>query len=143
DLRQMARAEQVPAFVARMRAAGYLPPGSGEGAMRRLLRVYKTNVVAFRTYQPLPYDGRITLLRAAAGVAEDAAGASGSRERQEAIRGRAEDPALGWSRLSSQAVEVHTLPGDHLTIFAPENLEALVERFRACLAGVPGKKTPE
>ncbi|MCP4661638.1 MAG: hypothetical protein GY856_40065, partial [bacterium] len=37
-------------------------------------------------------------------------------------------PALGWSRLSSRAVEVHTLPGDHLTLFGPENLEALAER---------------
>ncbi|MCP4659563.1 MAG: alpha/beta fold hydrolase, partial [bacterium] len=57
ELRELARDEQVPTFVARMREVGFLPLGSGEGGLRRLLRVYKTNVVASRTYQPLPYDG--------------------------------------------------------------------------------------
>ncbi|MCP4663704.1 MAG: hypothetical protein GY856_50610, partial [bacterium] len=141
ELRELDPDEQVPTFVARMREVGFLPPGSGEGGLRRLLRVYKTNVVASRSYGPLPYGGPITLLRAAAGVAEDAAGASGSEERQEAIRDRAEDPTLGWSRFASLPVEVQTLPGDHLTIFGPENLEELAERLRLCLAG--GKKTPE
>ncbi|MCP4664320.1 MAG: amino acid adenylation domain-containing protein, partial [bacterium] len=119
ELRQLAPEEQVGFFVERLREIDFLPPGTGVSQVHRLLGVYKTNIRASREYQPRPSDGRITLFRAAEGLAEDAAG---SRETD-----------LGWGGLCSAPVEVHTVPGDHITMLAKENLPVLTERLVACL----------
>ncbi|MCP4658612.1 MAG: hypothetical protein GY856_24645, partial [bacterium] len=71
-----------------------------------------------------PYAGRITLFRAAEGLAGDAAE---SRETD-----------LGWSGLSGVPVEVHTVSGDHITMLARENLPVLAERLQACLGKARG-----
>ncbi|MCP4656522.1 MAG: alpha/beta fold hydrolase, partial [bacterium] len=119
ELRQLAPEEQVGFFVERLREIDFLPPGTGVSQVRRLLRVYKTNIRASREYQPRPYAGRIILFRAAEGLADDA---TGFRE-----------TALGWGGLSGVPVEVHTVPGDHITMLARENLPVLAERLQACL----------
>jgi len=44
-----------------------------------------------------------------------------------------QEPDLGWSGVSSVPVEVHTVPGDHVTLLARENLPVLAERLQSCL----------
>ncbi|MCP4654011.1 MAG: amino acid adenylation domain-containing protein, partial [bacterium] len=122
ELRQLAPEEQVGFFVERLREIDFLPPSTGISQVRRLLRVYKTNIRASREFEPRPYDGRITVFRAAEGLADDAA------------ESRTTD--LGWDGLSSAPVEVHTVPGDHVTMLARENLPVLAERLQACLEKV-------
>jgi thioesterase domain-containing protein len=77
--------------------------------LRRLLRVFKTNVRAFRRYRPRPYPGRITLFR------PDEA---------------ASDPTLGWGALTPRPVEIETLPGDHVGILAEPHVRTLAEKLR-------------
>jgi thioesterase domain-containing protein len=77
--------------------------------LRRLLRVFKTNVRAFRRYRPQPYPGRITLFRPAEAVS---------------------DPTLGWGALSPHPVEIETLPGDHVSILAEPHVRTLAGRLR-------------
>ena len=64
DLRPLDPEAQLRFFVERLRHAGVVHSGDSLAQLRRLLRVYKTNVRAFRLYAPRPYDGRITLVRA-------------------------------------------------------------------------------
>ncbi|HEX9736868.1 MAG TPA: alpha/beta fold hydrolase, partial [Thermoanaerobaculia bacterium] len=113
ELRQAAPAAQVGLFVTRLQEIDFLPPGAGEDQVRRLLRVYKANVRAAAAYEGGPYPGRVTVLRAAA------------EERQ--------DEALGWQRFSPEPVEVHDVPGDHVTVLARDNVPALAQRLGDCL----------
>ncbi len=64
DLRPLDPEAQLRFFVERLRRAGVVHSGDSLAQLRRLLRVYQTNVRAFRLYAPGSYDGRITLVRA-------------------------------------------------------------------------------
>ncbi len=116
ELRELAPGEQGELFIARLRAVDLLPPETGIDRVRRLLRVYKANVRAALAYAPGPFAGPLTLLRAA-------------EQRPEAEA----DPTLGWGRLAAEPVTVHTVPGDHLTLLARDNVEVLAQRLGSCL----------
>jgi len=45
---------------------------------------------------------------------------------------------LGWDRVVSK-VEVHDVPGDHLSIYSGENIGTLAKKLTACLEGVRAK----
>ncbi|HKV10347.1 MAG TPA: amino acid adenylation domain-containing protein, partial [Thermoanaerobaculia bacterium] len=108
--------EQLRLFFERLKAAGIVHAGDTVEQLRRLLRVYRTNVRAFRTYVPRAYPGGIALFRAEAGGFDASLGAG-----------------LGWERLSPRPVRVHEVPGDHVTLLAEPHVRVLAERLRACL----------
>jgi thioesterase domain-containing protein len=99
--------EQIHLFVERLRRAGVMHAGDSLAQIRRLLRVYRTNVHAYRAYRPRLYDGRITVLRAA-----DTPG------------------DLGWSAFTPFPVELRVTPGDHVTILAEPNVRVLAQTLR-------------
>jgi len=70
---------------------------------------------AVRDYVPQVYSGRVTLFRSA-----------------EQPWWMGSDRQLGWGRLAADGLELHEVPGDHLTIIR-ENVRFLAEQFRACL----------
>lgn len=82
--------------------------------LRRLLGVFKTNVRAFRHFEPRPYLGRITLFRPEEG--EETA-----------------DPTLGWGALTPRPVAIETVPGDHVSALAEPHVRALAARLRTCI----------
>jgi thioesterase domain-containing protein len=110
DLTGRAAEEQIRLFVERLQGAGVMHGEDSLGQIRRLLRVYRTNVHAYRSYRPRLYDGRITVLRAAAGEApyDD----------------------LGWSAFTPFPVELRAVPGDHVTILAEPNVRVLAQTLR-------------
>ncbi len=117
QLAPLAPEERLRAFVDRLRTAGIVHAGEdGLAQLRRLLRVFRASVRAFRGYRPVPYPGPVTLFRAA---------------------GAAFDPALGrdlgWGSFTPRPVEVHELPGDHVTLMAEPNVAVLAGRLRDCL----------
>ena len=117
QLAPLAPEERLRAFVDRLRAAGIVHAGvDGLAQLRRLLRVFKTDVRAFRGYRPRPYPGPVTLFRAAGAGFDPSLGRD-----------------LGWGRLTPAPVEVHELPGDHVTLMAEPNVTVLAARLRACL----------
>ncbi len=44
------------------------------------------------------------------------------------------DPNLGWDRLAARGVEVHEVPGEHITIFQEPYVRVLAEKLNSCLA---------
>jgi thioesterase domain-containing protein/acyl carrier protein len=66
-------------------------------------------------YKPRIYPGRIILLRAA--VPDD----------RQLVGDR------GWSEFAKGGVEIHDTPGEHVTIFEPQNVSTLAEKLDACL----------
>jgi thioesterase domain-containing protein len=114
DLSGHSADEQIRLFVDRLQKTGVMHAEDSFGQVRRLLRVYRANVHAYRAYKPRPYPGPITVVRAAA---EDS-----------------EAPAdLGWSAFTPHPVTVREVPGDHVTILAEPNVRVLAETLRSCL----------
>jgi thioesterase domain-containing protein len=115
-LRALAPEEQESRFLAGLKTTPFAAAASPE-PLRRLLRVFKTNVHAFRHFEPCLYPGRITLFRPA------------ENDQPE----EAADPTLGWGALSPLPVEIETIPGDHISALAEPHVEALAARLRTCI----------
>ena len=73
------------------------------------------NVRAVETYVPLPYDGPITIFRAADSFWDS----------PEAIA-----TGLGWSSVARGGLQLIDLPGDHLSILYPDNVANLALHLR-------------
>jgi thioesterase domain-containing protein len=69
-------------------------------------------------YQPLPWSGRMTLLRA----------------RTQPLLLLHDDEALGWSQLVRGGIDIITMPGNHLTMLREPNVGKLAVALRACFA---------
>jgi thioesterase domain-containing protein len=116
--------EQIAYLAERMAAADFLPPGTGETQLRRVLSVYRANDRALRAYQPGPYPDGLTLFRA-----EERLVPPGEAQNL----GSLGEEDLGWRRLVSGPVEIHTVPGNHLSLMAEPHVRTLAERLRGCL----------
>lgn len=127
-LRELPPESQALRFLAAMKRTSF---GAAGGAsleqLRRLLRVFKTNVRAFRRYRPRPYPGPITLFRVAA--------AAGQPEDPEDVAAAAAEPTLGWGALSTRPVEIETVPGDHISALAEPHVRVLAARLAARIGG--------
>jgi len=117
-LRVLPPESQALRFLAAMRGTSFGAAGATLEPLHRLLRVFKTNVRAFRRYRPRPYPGPITLFRVAAAAGEPADAA-------------ALEPTLGWGALSPRPVEIETVPGDHISALAEPHVRVLAERLAA------------
>jgi thioesterase domain-containing protein len=82
-----------------------------------LVEVQDLIEVAFHKYRPQPYGGRLTLLRA--------------REPHPHLPS---DPAIEWPRWTLAGLDIHNVPGDHMTMFQLANIDALAARLAACIA---------
>jgi thioesterase domain-containing protein len=85
------------------RVAGCEPRGGA-----RPLRTYKANMQAVLRYRPAECGVDITLFASTELVARFAG-----------------DPALGWQRLTTGRVTVHTIEGNHLTVLKAPHVAAL------------------
>ena len=89
----------------------------GESLPSTLQSVAESCAMAFRQYRPQPYPGRLTLFRAAVRGA-----------------GEGDDPTLGWGQLAAGGVEIHEVPGSHVTMIDEPHVARLAEDLSACLA---------
>ena len=81
-----------------------------------LAAVLRGNMQAFLDYTPKLYNGEITLLRTESSVGKWVG-----------------DPTLGWQEFSRQAVQVHFVPGHHLTLLRSPHVQKLAEILQTCL----------
>jgi thioesterase domain-containing protein len=84
---------------------------------RRFLQTLRANVEASASYAPERYAGSVTLFRAS------------ERDVPEAPQ----DETLGWSSVAADGVELHMVPGNHFTMIAQPNVQALAEGLVTCL----------
>jgi amino acid adenylation domain-containing protein len=74
-------------------------------------------------YRPLPYSGKVTLFRTLD---------------QNSVYTADED--LGWSAVAQGGVDIHYVPGVHLTIFSEENVSVLAQKVEECIQLAISKK---
>ncbi|MGH9908864.1 MAG: alpha/beta fold hydrolase, partial [Pyrinomonadaceae bacterium] len=53
------------------------------------------------------------------------------------------DAAWGWGQFSEEPVEVHVVPGDHMTMLDEPHVQVLAERLKACLNQVCDVTQPQ
>ncbi len=80
------------------------------------VRTLRTHTEAWRHYTPQPYAGQITLFRA-----------------KEQPEHAALEPDMGWGRFALGGVEIHHVPGDHLSMIHEPHVQILAERLKQCL----------
>lgn len=83
-----------------------------------LLRVAKGIYRALRIYEARAYPGKVTLFQAKEGDAQELS------KRKKTLR--------IWQKLAGD-LELHSLPGDHMTIYKESNIGELVDRLKDCL----------
>jgi acyl transferase domain-containing protein/thioesterase domain-containing protein/NAD(P)-dependent dehydrogenase (short-subunit alcohol dehydrogenase family)/acyl carrier protein len=83
-----------------------------------LLNDHHINEFAAGEYRPRPYAGKITLFRAARGIAS-------ADERF--------GSDLGWERWTTQGVEVHEIPGTHEDLMTEPNVRVVAQEVAGCL----------
>ena len=118
-----------------MQAAGLLPPGGGLSQVRGLLRVFMTNSrIRYETadVRPVP----LVLFRA-------------DERHPDYDFGAADDPGvsperstMGWSRLVGEQVQVHIVPGNHITMMSSGPVAALAESLALRLRDADAARGP-
>jgi amino acid adenylation domain-containing protein len=88
----------------------------------------EANIRAVESYQPPPYDGRLTIFRADASFWDSPESLS---------------TGLGWAGVARGGFELIDLPGNHLSILFPENVPVLARHLRRMMdeAGRPDQAT--
>ncbi len=86
-----------------------------ELTIRPMLRIFRANSQATLGYVPQVYPKRITLFKTSVQLRI------------------ADDPSMGWGKLASEGVEIHLIPGNHLTMLRKPHVQVLAEQLRACI----------
>lgn len=85
-----------------------------EGTIRPMLQVFYANNRAAQDYLPSSYSGKITLFRTAQPF------------------GSGQDATLGWNQLAD-TVEIHPIPGNHLSMLQSPQVQILAQQLQTCL----------
>ena len=99
-----------------------LLPTDGEGPTVDMAQLIEANVQAVIHYNPQPYDRPIAIFRADASFWDSPEG-----KRQ----------GLGWAQIAAGGWTLHDLPGTHLSILEPGNVEVLADHLRRLLPPTP------
>ncbi len=122
ELRQLSDRERLVRIVDLATQASLLPPGTGPEYVRRFLDLNRLAVEAAEAYRPAPYPGRIALFRA-------------REPRLPEIAELVErDPTYGWQAYTPWPVEIHPVPGDHLSMMKPPHVRELARLLRNVLS---------
>lgn len=89
---------------------------SGRPLPPALHRVNDANHYAFRSYIPKPYHGAIILFRST-----------------ELSVAHSHDPAAAWRHLALGGIEIHDVPGNHVTSMFEPHVRVVAEKLEACL----------
>ncbi|WP_434417883.1 amino acid adenylation domain-containing protein [Nannocystis pusilla] len=116
-LQELAPDEQLRHFAAQAGLAGRMLPDLEPARVRHFLRLFAVNCEAMLRYAPRPYAGRAVFFRAS-----------------EADGYNSTTPERGWLELVQHGVDVHAVPGNHITMNFPPNVDAIAARLRGYLA---------
>ncbi len=108
ELHQASPERQMEFFQERAEAAQILFAGSAGTQIQHVYHVFQANMAAVVAFQPREFSGRALLFRAS--------------ERATPMH---EDPQLGWGPWVAGGIEVHEVPGSHLSMFQSPGVEHL------------------
>ena len=125
-LASLTAVEQLHYLKERLIRVNLLPPDAGIRLVQGLMQVYKASLKAHRAYLPSGMQQTpITLFRSS----EVDVFESDTEE----LTQRLQEHALGWNEFSS-TVDVHVVPGNHMTMMQQPHVQLLAAQLRASLS---------
>ncbi|WP_311775421.1 amino acid adenylation domain-containing protein [Nostoc sp. UCD120] len=117
--------EQLKHVLQHLKMVNMLPPNAEITQMKNMVQALKANSLSLINYVPEQiYPGRITLLRA-------------SETPPERLASKffeiSQDSTWGWSEYSGEPVDIHFVPGNHITMMAEPHVQVLAERLKVCI----------
>ncbi|MEI2579454.1 amino acid adenylation domain-containing protein [Scytonema sp. PRP1] len=116
--------EQLKYVLERLKMVNILPSDAQTTELNNLLQVLKANALVDYVPQQV-YPTQITLFRANEVSSEELA----SKFPSEIL----EDLTWGWNKFSVEPVNVHFVPGDHMTMMAQPHVQVLAEQLKVCI----------
>nr|WP_318781269.1 non-ribosomal peptide synthetase [Amazonocrinis nigriterrae] len=118
--------EQLNYFKEQLQMVNLLPPNVGVKQLRGLIEVFKANHETACVYRPqVIYPAQIKFFKAS--------------EIDVVNNGKPEifkELALGWNKLSAQPLDIHFVPGNHLTMLNEPHVQILAEQLKICIEQV-------
>ncbi|MEH2161155.1 MAG: amino acid adenylation domain-containing protein, partial [Nostoc sp.] len=115
--------EQLNYFKEQLQSVNLLPPDVGLKQLCGLIEVFKTNHQIAYVYIPqVIYPGHIKFFKASE---IDAVSNTNSEIFQEI--------GLGWNKFSAQSIDIHYVPGNHLTMLNEPHVQFLAEQIKICI----------
>ncbi|NEQ41934.1 MAG: non-ribosomal peptide synthetase, partial [Okeania sp. SIO3I5] len=119
-LKPLSSETQLKLLKQQMETVNLLPPNSAIERVRGIVQTIKADELAFMSYVLQGgYQGLITLFRTSE-VYRDELGM---------LSEIPTDPTWGWNQLSTQPVEVHVVPGNHVTMLDEPHVQVLAEKL--------------
>ncbi|HEX8129274.1 MAG TPA: amino acid adenylation domain-containing protein, partial [Pyrinomonadaceae bacterium] len=115
---RLGQAEQLAYVLGQLKHANTLPLDFDDEHFRRLLHVYGNNVRAVRSYRPAPLPVPTVLLCSEQTATDEIA---------------ADDPTLGWRRLTTERLTLDVVAGDHFTMLREPHVSLLAVRLKEIL----------
>lgn len=125
-LRPLAQEQQLDLLVERLKAADWWPAAADPIQIRGFMRVYKSNRQTQYVVSGEPHPVRIALFRAEKSDEDD-------EVLNEGMVAARRDSAWGWAAFSDQPVDVHDVPGDHVTMMTEPHVKCLAKYLKARL----------
>jgi thioesterase domain-containing protein len=119
-LRQFKAEDRLIHILDKLKEKNLVPYDFGLAQIQRYVNAFKLNVYTVNRYELRPYAGRITLF-----LAESQSDQT------------FDDMTKGWGELAAGGVEVHRVPGDHISMLSEPHVESLARLLKqfVCKAG--------
>ncbi|MBG1243115.1 amino acid adenylation domain-containing protein [Nostoc sp. NZL] len=125
-LQSMVWEDQLKYVLERLKNADILPPDDEITQLNNMVQMLKANAVV--NYVPKEiYPTKITLLRAKENVVKV------DESNSEVLSDILQDLHWGWSKFSAEPVNVHFVPGNHVTMMNLPHVQVLAEQLKACI----------
>jgi amino acid adenylation domain-containing protein len=116
--------EQLKYVLQRLKNVDILPPDYEITQLNNMVQILKANCLV--NYMPQQvYPTQITLFRASEASVEEA--------NDQLPCEMLQDLTWGWSKFSAKPVNIHFVPGNHVTIMTQPHVQVLAERLKACI----------
>jgi amino acid adenylation domain-containing protein len=124
-LRSLSVEEQLKLVLQHFKMVNMLPPNAEITQLKNIVQALKANSLSLINYVPQhTYPGQITLLRASEIPPE---------RMNSKFSDIAQDSAMGWDKYYCEPVDVHFVPGNHVTMLAEPHVQVLAERLNVCI----------
>jgi amino acid adenylation domain-containing protein len=114
----LGQAAQLAYLLEQLKQAGILPLDFADEHFRRLLQVYVNNVRAVRNYRPEPLPIPTALICSEQTATDEIA---------------ADDPTLGWRRLTTERLTLDVIAGDHFNMLREPHVSLLAAKLKELL----------
>ncbi|MDZ8224136.1 non-ribosomal peptide synthetase [Nostoc sp. ChiVER01] len=117
--------DQLKYVLERLKNADILPPDDEITQLNNMVQLLKANSLVNYVPQQV-YPIRITLLRASETPAVE-------ESNSEVLSEILQDSTWGWSKFSPEPMDIHFVPGNHVTMMTQPYVQTLAKQLKACI----------